>query len=89
MKPDSAELPDLGINITNKIPSINIGEEGVLNLLKGLDSNKAPGPGEIPAHLFKESAGSITPILTPIYQAGYIHKQPIISCFSHCTIACR
>ena len=65
-----AELPHLGINISNEISCINIDQEGVLKLLKCLDPNKAPGPDEIPAHLLKECAGSIAPVLTKIYQAS-------------------
>ena len=69
-QPNRAEPSDLGINITNEISSINIDQGGVLNLLKGFDYNKAPSPVEIPAHLLKEYASSIAPILTQIYQAS-------------------
>ena len=50
------------------IPHISIGTNGVkLQLLK-LNTNKASGPDEIPARILKETAVSIAPIISSLYQ---------------------
>ena len=47
---------------------INITKEGVLKLLKNLDTSKATGPDEITARMLKESAEEIAPVLTSLFQ---------------------
>jgi len=47
---------------------INIIPEGVHALLSKLDSHKANGPDNIPAHVLKETTYEITPMLTHLFQ---------------------
>ena len=49
---------------TEFIESIDIHEEGVLNLLRKLDPSKATGPDKISSRFLKEFALEITPALT-------------------------
>ena len=44
--------------------------DGVAKLLANLQSYKAHGPDGIPAHLLKETAHSMAPLLTHIYKAS-------------------
>ena len=49
------------------IPDISISVDGVLNLLKTLDTKKASGPDQIPARILKLCAEEIAPILIVIF----------------------
>ena len=61
------------------IPDISISVDGVLNLLKTLDTKKASGPDQIPARILKLCAEEIAPILTVIFiqslNSGFIPKD--------------
>ena len=52
------------------MPEITITSKGVEGLLKGLNPNKASGPGEISPRLLKELHHEIAPILTKIYKSS-------------------
>ena len=47
---------------------IMISQEGVLKLLKKINTHKASGPDMIPAHILKDLSDGIAPILTIIFQ---------------------
>ena len=48
-------------------PDIDISREGVLKLLKKINSNKASGRDMIPARILKDLAEELAPILTEIF----------------------
>jgi len=48
--------------------NIRINEAGVYNILSQLDPHKAGGPDNILAHVLKELAHDLTPLLTHLYQ---------------------
>ena len=50
------------------MPEINITEDGVNKLLRGLNPNKASGPDQISPRLLMELHTEVTPILTNIFQ---------------------
>ena len=50
------------------IAGINVSEEGVTKLLKGLNPAKASGPDNIQSRVLKELAGTISPCLCKIFQ---------------------
>ena len=50
------------------MPDIEISREGDLKLLKKINPNKAPGPDMIPAHILKDLAEELAPILTEIFR---------------------
>ena len=53
------------------MPTITIGEEGVMKLLSGVNPGKAGGPDGIPARFLKEAAGELAPIYTHLFQQSY------------------
>ena len=67
---NTSTLPDL---VASSFPTIvpdNINVNDVEKLLSGLQGHKAHGPDGIPAHLLKESAHNMAPLLTHIYKAS-------------------
>ena len=50
------------------MPEIIITTPGVLKLLSGVNPHKATGPDIIPAHVLKETALVIAPVLTHLFQ---------------------
>ena len=58
---------DVGPSPYNSIITNDIAVEGVSTLLTNLQSHKAHGPDEILAHLLKETACSMVPLLTLIF----------------------
>ena len=50
------------------MPNVTIKEDGVMNLLKGLNPSKASGPDQLPPRLLKELHDVIAPVLTHIFQ---------------------
>lgn len=61
-------LPSMGVSKTPSMPDISINIEGVIKLLKNLDSHKAPGPDGVPARILKEAAEEIAPALCTIFE---------------------
>ena len=53
------------------INDLDITENGVRKLLKGLNPSKAPGPDNITPRILKELADDIAPILTEIFDHSY------------------
>ena len=50
-------------------------EEGISKLLSGLNSNKAAGHNKLQPCVFKELAGVLAPMVTPIYNASKKQQQ--------------
>jgi len=50
---------------------LDIGQEGVSKLLRGINPNKAAGPDEITARFMRDVADNISPILTFIFRQSY------------------
>jgi hypothetical protein len=50
------------------MPNVNITDEGVKKLLKGLNPSKASGPDQLSPRLLKELHTEIAPVLTHIFQ---------------------
>ena len=65
---DLNSLPSLSDSIHPTMQDIHITEPGVHNILSQLDPHKARGPDGIPAHVLKELAFDLAPILTHLYQ---------------------
>jgi hypothetical protein len=65
---DLSNIPDLGDNSINDIEDLVITEEGVLKLLRDLNTNKAAGPDNIPPWILKTAAEELAPILTDFFQ---------------------
>ena len=66
-----AHLPDLTYRTAARIDNIPILESDVLDILKSLDTSKASGPDGISAKMLKETAHSIAPSLTKLFQKSY------------------
>ena len=65
---ESAPLPDIKEKSFPSIQNILVDEKGVLNLLKGMNVNKAAGPDGIPNKILKACAEEVAPALTIIFQ---------------------
>ena len=64
----SDNTPELEMNATvSSMPDINVTENGVYNLLVGLDPNKASGPDGIAPRILIELASEISPVLTHLF----------------------
>ena len=61
-------MPDLGPSPYPSLPRITVTQNGVTKLLKGINPFKATGPDEIPAFILKNTADSLSPYLTYLYQ---------------------
>ncbi|XP_062575423.1 uncharacterized protein LOC134237333 [Saccostrea cucullata] len=72
---DLSPLPDLGPSPFLTMDNITINERGILKLLQGLRPFKATGPDEIPAFILKQSAESIAPYLTRMFQLSLDYGQ--------------
>ena len=68
-------IPNLGTSSTPDAPNIQVGRNGVMQLLRGLKPHKATGPDAISSRFLKEMASPITPALTLIYQASLEQGQ--------------
>jgi hypothetical protein len=57
---------------------IQVNNQGVVKLLRGLRPFKATGPDEIPAYILKNMADRLAPYLTiKLYQISYGIQLPI------------
>ena len=78
-KKDSDPAPTKGPSPHPTAPDIQISEDGVLKMLKGLNPNKACGPDKLPPTLLKNLAGVLAKPLTAIFQSsvdqGYVPEQ--------------
>ena len=64
--PDDSLIPTLSTS-NHTVSDINLEQIEVMNVLEDLDPTKASGPNNIPIHVFKECAHSITPLLTCLF----------------------
>ena len=83
---ESAPLPDIKEKSFPSIQNILVDEKGVLNLLKGMNVNKAAGPDGIPNKILKACAEEVAPALTIIFQESLnIGQLPSekSQCYSH------
>ena len=60
-------LPEMKGNKLPAAPTLQIGQEGILKLLKNLSPHKAPGPDGIHPFVLQKCAHEIAPILTKIF----------------------
>ena len=56
------------VDTLQAMPKIAIKEEGIIKLLRQVDPNKAPGPEDIPARIFKQAAEYVAPYLKLIFE---------------------
>ena len=75
-KEDCTSIPTMGNSAENSVPPLNIQVNGVKKLLLGQKPHKASGQDQISPWFLKETAFSITPALTLIYQASYEGQIP-------------
>ena len=72
---DKADLPELNYKTDSRLANIIIRESEVLDILKSLDTSKATGPDGISAKMLKETATSIAPSLTKLFQKSFKKGQ--------------
>ena len=60
--------PSMSEPLTLDIHPIQIDTNGVIDILKSLETHKAVGPDKIPAYLLKETSEIIVPSLAFIFQ---------------------
>ena len=65
---DQAALPELIYKTDSRLSNIIIHESEVLDILNSLDTSKATGPDGISAKMLKETATSVAPSLTKLFQ---------------------
>ena len=70
-KEDNSNMPDKGPSPFQTMPPIKVSNNGVLKLLRGLNPFKATGPDEIPSFILKNTADSLSPYLTHLYQYSF------------------
>ena len=76
-KENVVNLPNLDSSPYPSIDPLNVTVNGIASLLCGLDVHKACGPDRIYPRLLKETAHSVPPMLTLLYQASLKqHKVP-------------
>ena len=63
--------PTKGPSPFPSIQTIEIGLNSIIKQLEALNPNKAPGPGEMPAKILKETAKEISPTMQYIFQQSY------------------
>ena len=61
-------IPTVGPSPSPSIQTLEIGLSGIIKQLVALNSNKAPGPSDIPAKILKETAKEISPIIQHIFR---------------------
>ena len=61
-------IPDKGPSLFPSLPSFEITEQGVYNLLTNCDTSKSPGPDSLHPCILKTTAAEFSPILTHIFK---------------------
>jgi len=75
---DLINLPEQPDSPYPLIPDSSFSVDGILQLLNSLDTNKAPGPDNIPARVLKLCAPEIAPVLAVLFTQSYNRgKLPI------------
>ena len=64
----SSSMPSVGKLCDTSIGELKITEEGVLKLLRNIQTSKAPGPDSIPNRVLKECATQLAPSITITFQ---------------------
>ena len=67
-KEDYTNMPDKGPSPYPSMMKIQVNNQGVVKLPRGLRPFKATGPDEIPAYILKNMADHLAPYLTKLYQ---------------------
>jgi hypothetical protein len=65
---NTTNMPSKGNSPFKPTKDIKISEKGVEKALNRLSPSKATGPDKVPVRILKETANTITPILTTNYQ---------------------
>ena len=68
---ENMDTPHMQHNPFPDIPHLDITTNGIRKLLQTLDSNKAPGPDNIPAYILKTYAPILAPILQVIFTQSF------------------
>ena len=61
-------MPEKGPSPYAEMPKIHVSNEGVLKLLKNVNSHKATGPDGTQARLLREYAEQMSPVLATVFQ---------------------
>jgi len=63
-------IPDKGLSLFSSLPTFEITEQGVYNILTNCtcDPSKSPGPNSIHPCVLKATAAKISPMLTHIFK---------------------
>ena len=73
---NTSNLPDLGNILHPRVPDFTFDQEGIRKLLAKLKPHTASGPDNLPAHLLKEAADELAPILCLLFNAT-LHQGKI------------
>ena len=65
---DNSNIPDKGPSLFPSLPTFEITEQGVYNLLSTCDTSKSPGPDSLHPYVLKATAAELSPILTHIFK---------------------
>ena len=75
-KEDLSSIPSIGCSVIPAMESVTLNREGIINLLKNLDSKKANGPDKLPSTLLKitasETAEAVTFLFFQSYESGQL-----------------
>ena len=63
-----SNIPDKGPSLFPSLPTFEITEQGVYNLLSTCDTSKSPGPDSLHPYVLKATAAELSPILTHIFK---------------------
>ena len=70
-KEDLSSIPSIGCSDIPAMESVIFNREGIINLLKNLDSKKANGPDKVPTTLLKITASEIAAVVTFLSSQSY------------------
>jgi len=65
---DNSSIPDKGPSPYSSMPTFEITEQGVYNILTNCDPSKSPGPDSVHLQVLKTTAAEISPMLTHIFK---------------------
>ena len=74
-KEDLSSVPSIRCNVIPAMESVILNREGIINLLKNLDSKKANGPVKLPTTLLKTTASEIAEAVTFLFSQSYESGQ--------------
>ena len=70
-KEDLSSIPSIGCSDITAMETVIFNREGIINLLKNLDSKKANGPDKVPTTLLKITASEIAAVVTFLFSQSY------------------